>query len=431
MRRVLLVTSSYTPITIADMHRVRHLAWELPKLGWEVEVLSPNIEFQRSEYFDPDSAELFNPDILYHEVAPQDFWFFHPLKIRSIGWRALQPMYKAGVELLGQRKYDLIYLSTTNFTLFCLGRRWFRQFKIPYILDYHDPWVRDGIRYKTTRHVVKMRVGAMLSRWMEKYAIDQASGIVSVSPIYINELRQRYGKLLCLQEDRCEVIPFAASEKDLLPMKKGAKVGANQQEIIYVGAGGSIMEKSFKRICAALAEVRKSDPDLLDLLKIRLFGTYPYWKEGDPLPLQDIARHFGLEDIVEEIPPRITYLKAMELARCSAGLLVLGVDDAGYMPSKLFNYVLLGKPMLACFRSDSPPVQVFGEVEGLGHLLTFDLDNTPPTSIDVITMRNFLSEINQGKRFDRKPLIANYLAPEMARRHAVLFDRICDAREKS
>ena len=40
MRRVLIVTSSYAPTMIADMQRVRQLAWELPKLDWEVEVLS-------------------------------------------------------------------------------------------------------------------------------------------------------------------------------------------------------------------------------------------------------------------------------------------------------------------------------------------------------------------------------------------------------
>src|SRR5437867_13022492 len=95
-RRLLLVASSYSPVTIADMHRVRHLAWELPKLGWELEVLVPNVSFQRPEYLEPDSGPLFNPEVLCHEVAPDDRWFLRLMNIRSIGWRALLPMARSG-----------------------------------------------------------------------------------------------------------------------------------------------------------------------------------------------------------------------------------------------------------------------------------------------------------------------------------------------
>ena len=59
MRRVLIVTSSYAPTMIADMQRVRQLAWELPKLGWEVEVLSPSTEYQPATCVDEDSAGFF------------------------------------------------------------------------------------------------------------------------------------------------------------------------------------------------------------------------------------------------------------------------------------------------------------------------------------------------------------------------------------
>ena len=54
-KRLLLVTSSYNPATIADMHRARMLAWELPKLGWEVEVLAPGTAFQHPSCLDAPS----------------------------------------------------------------------------------------------------------------------------------------------------------------------------------------------------------------------------------------------------------------------------------------------------------------------------------------------------------------------------------------
>jgi hypothetical protein len=36
---------------IADMQRTRQLAWELPELGWEVEVLCPSGEYQPATCF--------------------------------------------------------------------------------------------------------------------------------------------------------------------------------------------------------------------------------------------------------------------------------------------------------------------------------------------------------------------------------------------
>ena len=36
-RRVLIVVSAWCPAMLADMQRARLLAWELPKVGWDVE----------------------------------------------------------------------------------------------------------------------------------------------------------------------------------------------------------------------------------------------------------------------------------------------------------------------------------------------------------------------------------------------------------
>ena len=409
---------------IADMHRVRHLAWELPKLGWEAEVLVPGPQFQRPEYVEPDSKPLFNPAVPCHEVAPNDLWFSRLLKIRSIGWRAFVPLRAAGDELLKQRRFNLVYISTANFPLFCLGRYWARKFNIPYILDYHDPWVRDRVNYSTTKHKVKMFVVTKLSRWMESYAIHGSAGIVSVSPVYIEELRRRYGQLECLRSDRCQAIPFGAREEDLVADGSSSESSAGEQsEILYVGAGGSIMARSFAAICSALAELRKTDPSLLSSLKIRLFGTYAYWKAGDPKPLQEIAVRFGLGDLVEEAPARISHRKAMELMQRSRGVLILGVDDPGYVPSKLFMYALSGKPLLASLRQDAPSVGLFAEKPGLGHLVTFQGDSPGPDAVSVL--RKFLREVREGRRFDRRAEFADYLAPAMARRHVNLFERIC------
>lgn len=422
-RRVLIVTSAFPPTMLADMHRARILSYELPKAGWGVDILAPSVQFQRSVWVEPDSNSLMPNGVPVHEALPCCGRLFSWLGMHSVGWRAFWPMYRLGCQLLAKQRIDVIYITTAQFSLFCLGRLWARKFKIPYIVDYHDPWVRDQLNYTTTKHWLKLRIGATLSRWMEESVIRSAAGVVSVSPVYVDELRLRYGHAKCLTAERCEVIPFGGSDNDFQAVNPPpAPSNSAQREIVYVGAGGPIMARSFTAFCKSLSAVRQTDPALVATLKIRLFGTYSYWKEGDSKPLQDIASRFGLADVIEEIPPRISYIQAMERVQRSDGLLVLGVDDAGYIPSKLFTYALSSKPLLASFRTDSAARGYFTTMPGLGHLLEFKEETTSTEAVN--TMRSFLDEVKRRKKFDRRQLIAQYLAPGMAQKHAALFNRI-------
>src|SRR5271156_5483842 len=99
-RRVLIVTSAYAPTMIADMHRARHLAWELPALDWQVEILAPDASYQPASCPDADSSAFFAPDGSTHSAGP--FWprAFRAIGLGTIGWRALVPMARLGLKLL-------------------------------------------------------------------------------------------------------------------------------------------------------------------------------------------------------------------------------------------------------------------------------------------------------------------------------------------
>ena len=185
------------------------------------------------------------------------------------------------------------------------------------------------------------------------------------------------------------------------------------------------MEKSFAAICEALARVRLTEPELTARLSVRIFGTYSYWKEGDPRPLQAIARRFGLADLVDEYPARVTYGKAIELAAGSDGLLVLGVDDPGYVPSKLFTYAVSGNPLLASLRADSAARRFFDDVPELGNVILFDDQGVSVSENGLTAMRAFLRQVRRRQRFDRRSSLADFLAPAMAAKHVALFERIC------
>jgi glycosyltransferase involved in cell wall biosynthesis len=429
MRRVLIVTSSYAPTMIADMQRVRQLAWELPKLGWEVEVLSPSTEYQPPTCVDEDSAGFFSPHSQVHYVP--EMWpdLFRIAGIGNIGWRALLPLWSAGKRLLQQKHIDLVYISTAHFPLYLLGRIWQRRFGVPYVLDLHDPLYKEGSRHPVwAKPRLKHRVSNALAKHLEAHVAKAAQGLIAVSPNYIDILRQRHEakQPAWLGPGRCEAIPFSALPRDLCEAAAGLALPAEKNgppySIVYVGVGGSVMAKSFTLFSRALAGLRMRSGTLCEGIRIELFGTMLGWQPGEASALADIATKWGIGDLVREEPGRLSYRRSLELLLQSDGALIFGVEDAGYMPSKLFNYALSGKPLLATLHREGPAFSQFQSLSDLGHALWIGQNDDMPLEEAMSVLETFLREVVARRVFDRGTGITPYLAPAMARRHANLFE---------
>lgn len=430
-RRVLLVVGAWRPAMIADMQRARLLAWELPAQGWDVEVLTPRASEIRQDVIEPDADAFFAPDIPAHEVGSLARGAFEAIGSAQHAWRTLLPLWRRGSELLRDRRFDLVYFTSTAFSHFSLGAHWVRRYGVPFVLDFHDPWVveRRSGPVSWRKSGWRSRMNDRLAERMERSAIGAAAGVVAVSPTYIEMLKSRYASAAprCLSPDRHAVIPFGAREAELaetaahLPSRK-CDVGQRSYVLRYTGAGGRIMARSFTLICKALAALRESDRTLVDSVRIELYGTMYGWKPGDPRLLEAIATDSGVGDIVREHPGRVTYRRSLELLLDSDGALILGVDDAGYTPSKLVAYALSGKPLLASLRRDGPAHASLVLHPGLGHSLWFDRAAEMPVGEALPIVRRYLEEVAAKVSFDRRPLLEPFLAPRMASLHAALFD---------
>jgi hypothetical protein len=125
-----------------------------------------------------------------------------------------------------------------------------------------------------------------------------------------------------------------------------------------------------------------------------------------------------------ESPGRVSYRRSLELLLESDGALVLGVDDAGYMPSKLYLYASSGKPLLGVVRRDGPAFAAFETMPNLGHSIWFEDNGPMPLAEAVFMLRIFLEEVVSGRRCDRDRALQPFVASSMAIRHARLFERV-------
>src|SRR5262249_37935006 len=271
-----------------------------------VEILCPDSRYQVPCYLDGDSSVFFPPNVPTHWVGERCAFAFRMLGVRNIGLRALFPMLSAGRKLFQRRHFDLVFISSAKFPLFLLGRAWKKRFGIQFILDLHDPCYRENSAYPAwSRPSLKHAVAGWLTKYVESSSVPFASGLVSVSPDYVQVLRRRYGSghPAWMRASNHAVIPFSVLPRDLDEDGNGVERSTGVERkvrvtVVYVGGGGPVMVCCFYLLCGALSRLRASSPHLIDGVRVELYGTALGWREGDPRHLNDIATKWGLADIV-------------------------------------------------------------------------------------------------------------------------------------
>lgn len=424
---MLLVASSPPPYLPASVHRIRQLSWSLRKAGWEAEILAPGEEFQNPEWRDPRGLELFPNDVPVHLAQPRRPDWLRMAGVRGMGWRGWVPMARKGSDLLQTGRFQLVYISTTQFNFFCLGSFWKKKHRIPYLLDFHDPWYRPHEAIRTTSSRVKAALGNRLAGLFERQAVSSADGLISVSPNYLSELQARYPKAVCFSRKNTAVIPFGFTETDF-PDGRMSKNLRNPKKVVYVGVGAELMAKSFLRVLKMWKAVKEKEPELSRGIKIRLYGTDGRWRPGKPKILQKVAEECDCGEWVEENPAILPFSESLALMRQADGLLVLGVEDPAYMPSKLFSYSRSGKPLLACLVKGSQGEGYFRDVPEIGHLISFGKSESGKGAEQ--PMRDFFEEIQQGREIPRAEVIKKFSDEAMSVRHAVIFEKCMGGAEK-
>jgi hypothetical protein len=368
MRRVLIVSPHFPPVSAADMQRVRMLLPWLERNGWQAEVLAVSPD-QVAAPMDPWLLGGVPPQVRVHRVDALGLGFARIPGLGTLGLRALAALCRGGDKLLGEGAFDLVYFSTTLFEVHILGPRWKRKFNVPFVMDYQDAWVSDYYRESPDVPVpggqLKYAVASALHRWMEPRVLRECAGITSVSPEYPRQLARRYPWATALPA-LVQGFPGAAQDFERLPAMVPGVPPYDPQDghvhWVYIGRGGRDMAKALRAFFLALRD--QASASLLGSLKLHFIGTSYAAAGAGEKSVAPIAAEFGLGHLVDESPDRIGYLRAMWCLRNADALIVPGSDDPAYTASKIYPYLLAGRPMLAIFHANSSVVDLIGKVGG-------------------------------------------------------------------
>src|SRR5439155_23896475 len=120
--------------------RVRMALAHFKKCGWEPVVLAVAPQFSENSRDESLLATIPN-DVEVHRVKALPAGLTRAFGIGNLALRSLPYLRSKGNWLLSNRRFDLMFFSTSVFPVMSLGPVWRKRFGVPYLLDFQDPWL--------------------------------------------------------------------------------------------------------------------------------------------------------------------------------------------------------------------------------------------------------------------------------------------------
>lgn len=392
MKRVAIIAADFTPSSLPPALRIRFFAKHLPLYGWQPVIISTETDYynwpidEQNNDLLPKNLEIIRTPAISSERARR-------LGFGDIGLRSLRHHWKKLAELHQENPFDLLFISVPPYFSILLGRLAYMRLKIPYVVDFIDPWVTDY--YSTvprSERPPRWWLANGLSRILEPFALKSVAQVTAVSKGTTDPLVARYK---WLNQSQMNEIPYGAEPSDFEYFHQTNVTRVNpifdaNDGNIHVSYPGTfnvsrhqVTRALFEAICLGV----KRQPNLFKRLRLHFVGT-----TYDPQAVDDPEAHYqvmplaieaGIEEIVEEHPARVEYLDSLKLLIDSDLLLLIGSDEPHYTASKLFPFILAQRPILAIFHEESSVVSILKETNS-GQALTFSNTNPPSNQVEDI-----------------------------------------------
>jgi hypothetical protein len=366
-KKILILYPHFPPSNLAGVHRPRLFAQHLPSFGWEPTILTVHEKYYEEEP-DWNLVKLLPENLRIEKVSA--FKLTRPRLVGDIGLRAFFSLYKKARQLIKTEGFDFLYIPIPSFYCALLGRWLHSSTGIKYGIDYIDPWVHvfPGSNKIFSRHWFTTK----LAGFLEPIAVKKAALITGVAAGYYEAVLQRNPHLGT--QALAGAMPYGGEQQDhillhqlnLKPYLFEKKAGIIQ--MVYAGA---MLPKAYAPLEAVFKSI-KENPETFAGVEFYFIGTGKTPDDAFGHNIKPLAERYGLwQTVVFEYPKRIPYLDVLVHLQAAGGIFILGSTEPHYTPSKSYQGVLSGKPILAVLHKASTAVNVLRQ-SAAGLVLDFD-----------------------------------------------------------
>ena len=257
-----------------------------------------------------------------------DPWFMTPDE--EIGW--LPSAVWTGVRVVVQHKVEVVYTSGPPHSTHLIGAMLKGLTRRPWAADFRDPWTRRPWLQAADRQGLRYRLLVKLEAWLVHYADHVVLNTESMA----EEFCQFYP---AEPRDKFTAIPngYDPDTFPVLPI-----VDSSPAKTFTVTHAGSLYRRRDPRpLLDAVARLRQQGVLQPGTFRLNLIGSL------DPdFQVPERIQSLQLQDWVTVLPP-VSYRESLGYLARSHLLLLIQPDTHLQVPGKLFEYLYLGKPILA------------------------------------------------------------------------------------
>ena len=339
MKTALIVAFHFPPYGAGSgILRVLKFCRYLPEFGWQPVVLTANTR----AYESLNNASLGDipPNTQVSRAFALDTQRHLSIKGRYTRWMALPDRWASwlpgailkGLTLIRKNRADVIITTYPIASAVLIGFLLHEFTGKPWVVDFRDSMTEEEYpRDPLTRRV---------SRWIERKAIKHASLLTFTARSTLKMYRERYPSLL---PEKCQVISNGYDEEDFQSLATREAVKREPSLPLHLLHLGVIYpsERDPRPFFRAISRLKKNGKIKAQDLQIDLRAS------GSEDLYARILRELELDDIVHLFPP-IPYPEALADAAASEALLLFQAANCDHqIPAKVYEYVRIGKPILA------------------------------------------------------------------------------------
>lgn len=382
--RVLVIAYYFPPSGGSGVQRALKFVKYLPAAGWQPVVLTVDPESAAYPNLDPEMMADVPDDVSVYKTDSWDpynlyagftqtskesavsvgFLSDKPVTMRErfarwlranvfipdarVGWYYYA--LKQARKLIEEGHVDAIFTTGPPHSTHLIGRSLSRQYGLPWIADFRDPWVDIDFLEELPMTGLAKRLNASL----EQSVLDESSVVLTVSPAIER-------KFTAKTKTTCATI-YNGFDADDFRVETGRRL-----DFFYVSHVGNMNAarnpEVFWRVLA-----KGIDEGKFPKIKIRLVGNV------DASVMQTLNL-LGLDSLVEQVSycphhEAVGYMKG-------SGALLLPINRVfsakGIVTGKLFEYLAAGKPIIGIGPSDGDAANIIDETRG-GKMVDYEDD---------------------------------------------------------
>jgi glycosyltransferase involved in cell wall biosynthesis len=412
-KRVLVIAFHYPPDhSSSGVLRTLKFSLYLPHFGWEPSILTvtekcyqhtdsallkqipAGVEVRRTRAINTRKTFSIAGKYLRITTIPDPYIGWFPFAVTA----GLRMLRRGGIRAL----YSTSPVATSHLVASALKS----LTGLPWVADFRDPWTEPELVRNTRAPLFR------LETLLERRVLRQADRLIFTTAQLRDEMVTRHTGV---NPEKAVVIPNGYDEADF----RGVSSGAPDPTPIQITHTGLVDEsyRSPKGFLEAVASLLRSGEIANGELQVEFLGGGDYVESP---AFRSLVESLGLERTVT-VHGHVGYAECLKRQSRSHILLLLqcGMDTRSLIPAKAFEYLRVGRPILALV----PPSATSELFERTGGARVADPEN--PASIRSEVLALFLAARAGSWRSDANPTaLRSYTRQELTGRLAQELDRL-------